>query len=154
YAASGLVEMHFYRGEFPKAVELAHDVLAVSPPDWTSRGIGERVLSLSVYTRATLMRCLTALGRFDEAALLEAETTRLAESTQHAFTIAQTHLGATELFVAKGDWAIAHSRVERWGALFRTTGIKYQFALIFAFSALVRARLGQGDEAMSRLRNA
>jgi class 3 adenylate cyclase/tetratricopeptide (TPR) repeat protein len=154
YAASGLVETHFFRGEFSRAIELAHDILATPPPEWTYRGFGWSVLSTSVYTQATLIRCLTALGRFDEASLLEAETTRLAEKTQHAFTIGFAHLGATELFLAKGDWAMAHSRVERWLAVLRTGGIKYWLAWALASFALVRARLGEGDEAMNRLREA
>jgi len=83
---------------------------------------------------------------------LEAETTRLAERTQHGFTIGIAHLGATELFVAKGDWKMAHSRVERWLAVLRTAGIKYWFAWALASSALVQVRLGERDEAMNRLR--
>src|SRR5262249_30705564 len=34
YAASGLVETHFFRGNLSRAVELVHDVLATLPADW------------------------------------------------------------------------------------------------------------------------
>jgi class 3 adenylate cyclase/tetratricopeptide (TPR) repeat protein len=154
YTASGLVEAHFYRGEFSRGVELARDFLSTLPPDWTYRGFGWSILSTSVYTQVRLIRCLSALGRFDEAARLEPETTRVAERTEHGFTMAYAHFGASEFFLAKGDWAIAHSRVDRLLAVLRTTGIKYWFAWALASSALVRSRLGEMDEAMSRLREA
>jgi class 3 adenylate cyclase/tetratricopeptide (TPR) repeat protein len=151
YAASGLVETHFFRGDFSRAVKLAHDILATLPADWTFRSMGGTPMPTSVFTRVNLTRCLTLLGRFGEAAACEVETTRLAERTQHAFTIGFAHYGATLLYLAKGDWAPAHSRVERWLALHRATGIKHWFPVAVASSALVRAQLGERDEATKRL---
>jgi len=152
YAASGLVETHYFRGDLSRAAELAHDALATLPADWTRRSIGGSFVPVSI--RVFLTRCLTGLGRFSEAAASEIEATTLAERTQHAWTIVYAHYGAALLYLAKGDWVMAHSRVERWLALHRTTGIQHWFAYAVASSAMLRAQLGERDEAIDRIKEA
>src|SRR5262249_30985895 len=94
---------------------------------------------------------LYGVGRFEEAAAHEAETTELALRTENVFTIAFAHNAATSLHVGKGDWAKAHSRIDQWLALIRTIDITHWNSLALAFSALVLAWLGKADEAMPRL---
>jgi tetratricopeptide (TPR) repeat protein len=98
-----------------------------------------------------LIISLSLVGRFEEAAACEAETTQLASRTEHVFTIASTHLAAVLLHVGKGDWAKAHSRIEQLLALGQTTDIKYWNSFALGYSALVLAWLGRADEAMARL---
>jgi tetratricopeptide (TPR) repeat protein len=108
-------------------------------------------MAVSVFVRIYLILSLYGVGRFEEAAACEAETTQLASRTEHVFTIAFTHLAAVSLHVGKGDWAKAHSRIEQWLALIQTTDVKHWNSFALGFSALVLAWLGRADEAMTRL---
>jgi tetratricopeptide (TPR) repeat protein len=109
---------------------------------------------MTVTTRVTRMHSLTGMGRFAEAAACEAETTPLAEKTGHAFTIGLAHTGAIALHLTKGDWATAHSHIERLLAVSRPADIKAHISPAVAFSALVHAQLDERSEAMSRLKEA
>ena len=92
------------------------------------------------------------MGRFNEAAVYEAEATRLADQTQHAYTIGQANMAATALHVAKGEWAQARSRIERWLDGIRSTDIKYWIPVAVSQSALVLAQLGETTEASNQLK--
>jgi len=151
FAASNLVQLHFHRGDLARAIELATDVLAALPPDWVLRKVVGSPIAVSVLTRAYLILSLYGVGRFEEAAACEAETIKLAEKTEDAFSIAYIHLVAVSLYTSRGDWAKAHARVEQWLALIQTADIKHLISFALAFSAFVLARLGRADEAMSRL---
>ena len=85
-----LGETHYYRGEYKRVVELATDNLAALPADWIYEYFGSAVPP-SVFDRASLAMGLAELGRFIEAAEHEAEAIRLAEQTQHAYTIGWAH---------------------------------------------------------------
>jgi len=151
YAASGLVEVHYYRGELSRAIELGREVLAALPPDWALRSFGGAV-PVSIFTRLNLIYSLSRLGRFSVAAVYEVEMTQLAEQTHHAFTAGMAHNAATVLHMLKGDWANAHSRLERWLALARAADVRYQIGTAVAYSAWALAQLGERDEAMGQLR--
>jgi tetratricopeptide (TPR) repeat protein len=92
------------------------------------------------------------LGRFREAAACEPETTQLAEQTRHPFTIGLAHHAATSLYVAKGDWPKAHSRLERWRAQVQTADIRFSIPQAVRYSALVSVQLGEQSEAINWLR--
>jgi class 3 adenylate cyclase/tetratricopeptide (TPR) repeat protein len=154
FAAAGLGETHYIRGDLSRAIEMTGSVLAALPParDW--RAGGSTAAPLSVTTRVTRINSLTGMGRFAEAAACEAETTQLAEETRHAFTIGLAHMGAIALHIAQGDWETAHSHIERVLALSRPADIKAHISPAVAFSTLVHAQLGERSEAMSRLMEA
>ena len=62
---------------------------------------------------------LAELGRFAEAAEYEAEAIRLAEPTQHAFTIGMAHFAASALHLAQGRLgagALADRALDRGGS--------------------------------------
>ena len=61
----------------------------------------------SIFDRAWLIMSLAELGRFTEAAKYEAEAIRIAEPTQHAFSIGWAHFAATMPHLLQGDWAKA-----------------------------------------------
>jgi len=153
FAASSLVEVHYQRGDLSRATKLANDVLEALPESWVLRTFGSAT-PVSIYTRYYLILGLAGLGRFDEAAVSEAETIQLAEKTQHAFTIGFAHNAAAILHVARGDWPTAHSRIERWLNVVQMADIKYLIPAAVAYFALVLAQLGEARAATSRLEEA
>jgi hypothetical protein len=58
-----------------------------------------------------------------EAAAYEAEAIRLAEATQHAFTVGLAYSAAARLHPLKGDWAKARSLIEHLIAVLRTGNV-------------------------------
>ena len=109
-------------------------------------------MPVSVYDRFWLVASLAELGRFAEAALYEAEMLRLAEPTQHAFTVSAAHFAAGRLHLLKGDWAKARSLVEHGIAMLRTGNIVQDLPGAVASSAWVLAQVGEASEALTRLR--
>jgi tetratricopeptide (TPR) repeat protein len=149
-ATSLLVQVHHARGEFDRVIELATGNLAALPADWVHEtfGLGGPP---SVWDRGSMIQSLAELGRFDEAARYEAEMMRLAEPTEHAFTISMALFAASVLHVQKGDWAQAFSRIERWVAMARTGSASFHLAWGIACSAWPMAQLGE-SEALNRVR--
>ena len=148
---SYLEQAHYFRGEYERVVELATDNLAALPADWVYEYFG-LAAPPSVYDRAWLVMSLAQLGRFAEAAEYEAEAIRLAEPTQHAFTVGLAHCAAGTLHLLKGDWAKARSLIEHWIAVVRTGNVVLQLPCAVASSAWVLAQLGEASEALNRLR--
>jgi tetratricopeptide (TPR) repeat protein len=97
------------------------------------------------------MMSLAQLGRFTEAAACEAEAIRLAEPTQHPFTVAMAHWAAGTLHLLEGDWTKARSLAERWIEVVRTGNVVLQLPHAVASFAWALAQLGEASEALSRL---
>ena len=146
-----LEQAHYFRGEYERVVELATDNLAALPADWVYEYFGTAAPA-SVYDRSWLVMSLAQLGRFAEAAEYEAEAIRLAEPTQHAYTVGLAHLAAGMLHLLKGDWAKARSLIEHGIAVLRTGNVVLQLPCAVASSAWVLAQLGEASEALNRLR--
>jgi tetratricopeptide (TPR) repeat protein len=98
------------------------------------------------------VRSLAELGRFDEAARYEVESIRLAEPTQHAYTIGMTHWAAATFRLIKGDWELARSRIEHGITALRTADAVLTLPWAVASAAWILAQLGEASEALSRLR--
>ncbi len=141
---------HYYRGEYERVVDLATDNLAVLPADWVYEYFGIAAPP-SVWDRCWLVRSLAQLGRFAEAAEYEAEAIRLAEPTNHAFTVGMAHFAAGTLHPLKGDWVKARSLVEHGIAVLRTGNVVLLVPDGVASSAWVLAQLGESSEALNRL---
>jgi class 3 adenylate cyclase/tetratricopeptide (TPR) repeat protein len=146
-----LDEAHYYRGEYERVVELATDNLAALPADWVYEHFGSAAPP-SVNDRASLAMSLAELGRFIEAATYEAEAIRLAEPTQHAFTVGWAHQAAGTLRLLKGDWPKAQALIDHWLAVVRTGNVVYLLPAAVASSAWALAQLGEASEALNRLR--
>jgi class 3 adenylate cyclase/DNA-binding SARP family transcriptional activator len=146
-----LEQAHYYRGDYERVVELATDNLAAWPTDRVDEHFG-LTGPPSVYDRTYLVLSLAALGRFAEAAAHEAQLIRLAELTQHAFTVGATYYAAGTLHLFRGDWPKARALVERAVAVFRTGSVVAQLPYAVALSAWVLAQLGEASEAMNQLR--
>jgi tetratricopeptide (TPR) repeat protein len=146
-----LEQTHYYRGEYERVVELATANLAMLPADWVNESFG-RFAPASIYDRVSLVRSLAQLGSFDEATRYAAEAIRLAEPTQHAYTVGMAYWAAGTLHLIKGDWAKARSRIEHGITALRTAGAVLSLPWAVASAAWVLAQLGEASEALSRLR--
>ena len=149
-AASCLEQAYYYRGEYEHVVEFATDNLAALPDDWVHEYFGLTV-PVSVFSRAWLVMSHAELGRFAEAARYEAEAIRIAESTQHVFTIGWAYFAASMLHLIKGDWTKARPLVEHWIAMLRTANAAIQLPWAVAACAWVLAQLGERSEALDRV---
>jgi tetratricopeptide (TPR) repeat protein len=105
----------------------------------------------SVYDRCWLGLSLGELGRFPEATAHEAEAIRLAEPTQHTYTLGAAYRAAGMLEILKGDWARARPLLEHAIAAVRTGNIVLLLPSTVAASAWVLAQLGEPSGAVSRL---
>jgi DNA-binding winged helix-turn-helix (wHTH) protein/tetratricopeptide (TPR) repeat protein len=143
-----LVQVHCYRAEYPRAIELATANLATLPADAPHEFFGLPAPP-AVYTRVWLVPSFAHLGRFAEAAQCGAGLLQLAESTQLPFAVGGARLAMAELHVLRGDWARAHSQIEPVLVGTRNTAIVLPGAI--ATSASVLAELGEVREALARL---
>jgi tetratricopeptide (TPR) repeat protein len=150
-ATTYLEQVHYYRGEYERAIELVSDNLAALPVEWVYEYLGNTAPA-SVYDRYWLVMSLAQLGRFSEAAEYEAEAIRLAEPTHHAFTVGMADRAASTLHLLKGDWGKARSLIEHEIAVLRTGNVVFQLPTAVASSAWVLAQLGEASEALNRLR--
>jgi tetratricopeptide (TPR) repeat protein len=152
-ATSYLEHLHYIRGEYDRVLELATDNLAALPAESVFEyfGIGAPP---SVFDRAWMVMSLAQLGRFAEAAKHGAEAMRLAESTQHAHTIAIAYRAAVTLHLLSGDWTKARSLTESAIAVTVPTGHMLLSSTAVAASAWIVAQLGEASVALDRLREA
>jgi tetratricopeptide (TPR) repeat protein len=146
-----LEHVYYRRGDHKRVVELATDNLAALPAgsDYESFGAS---MPISIYDRYWVVRSLAQLGRFAEAAPYAAEALRLADPTDHAFTVGLAHAAAGTLHLLKGDWAQARSLLEHAIAVLRAGNIVLSLPNAVAHSAWVLAQLGEATEALTRLR--
>ena len=141
---------NYFRGEYERAVELATDNIAALPADWIYEYLGLPAPA-SVFDRIWLIESLAQLGRFAEAAKHEAEAIRLAELTQHAFTLGIAHYAAGISRIVQGDWAKARSLIERGLAIVQAGNVALLLSGTVALFGWVLAQLGERNEAIIRL---
>jgi class 3 adenylate cyclase/tetratricopeptide (TPR) repeat protein len=150
HLTSSLEQVYYFRGEYGRVIETATGNLAALPPEWSREFFGNSATA-SVYDRCWLFRSLAQLGRFTEAARYEAETIPLAEPTNHAYTIGLAYYAAGILYLIKGDWTKARSRIERGISVFRTANVALLMPSALAASTLALAELGESVDAARRL---
>jgi tetratricopeptide (TPR) repeat protein len=133
-------------------VELATDNIAALPADWVYDYFG-RPAPPSIFDRFYLVVSLAELGRFDEAVENAAEAIRLTEpmQQQHWNSVGLAYFAAGTLQLLEGDWAKAHSLLERVISGFRTGNIVIMLPYAVAASARVLAQTGEAGEALARL---
>ena len=152
-STSCLAQVHCYRGDYERAVELATKNLAALPAKWINEHFGMAV-PVSIFDRAWLIMSLGELGRFAEAAKYEAEAIKIAEETEYAFTIGWAHFAASIPHLIKGDWEKARTLVERWITTLRTGNVAIHLPWAVAASAWVLAQTGEASEALDRISEA
>jgi class 3 adenylate cyclase/tetratricopeptide (TPR) repeat protein len=144
-----LTQVHYYRCEYERVVELATANLAAmsaGPVHYPAN------VPSPVYVQRWLVRSLTELGGFAEAAPHLHEMLRLAEPTQSTYAVGMAHVTAGWCLLAKGDWAQARPLVERGVAEYRKGNISLSLPHAVASSAQVLAQLGETSAALDRLR--
>jgi DNA-binding SARP family transcriptional activator/class 3 adenylate cyclase len=146
-----LAQAHYYHGDYERVVELASDNLASLPADWVSERFGLPTPA-SIYARWLLLPSLAHLGRFAETAQDEVELIRLAEPTQHAYTIGETYQAVGLVRLIRGDWTGACSRLEHAHAALRNGNVLLPLPPTLAAAAWALAQLGEEDEALKRVR--
>jgi DNA-binding NtrC family response regulator/tetratricopeptide (TPR) repeat protein len=146
-----LEQVHYYRGEYARLVELATGNLATLPADWVYEYFGAPAPT-SVFDRSWLVMSLAQLGRFTEAVEYETEAIRLAEPTQRGFPVSQAYRAAGDRHLLEGDWPKARSLYERQIAVAKTGNVALHLPWPIAASAWVLAQLGETSEALNRLR--
>jgi tetratricopeptide (TPR) repeat protein len=150
-ATSYLELVHYWRGDYERTVQLATENLASLPADWTYEHLGNTAPA-SIFDRHFLVMSLAELGRFDEAGEPEAEAIRLAEPTQHAFSVGLPYYAAGTRHLLAGDWAKARLLIERVIGVFRSGNVVFMLPYAVAFSAWALAQLGGATgEVLGRL---
>jgi class 3 adenylate cyclase/tetratricopeptide (TPR) repeat protein len=152
-ASSYLAQTYCYRGEFERVVELASKAVAALPANLNNEYLGMAVPA-SVFDRAWLIMSLAELGRFSEAETYETEAIRIAESTEHPFTIGWAYFAASMPPLLKGDWVKARARIEHWVAMARTGNLGIHLPWAIASSAWALAQIGEASEAAKRIQEA
>jgi class 3 adenylate cyclase/tetratricopeptide (TPR) repeat protein len=146
-----LVQVHCYRAEYPRAIELATANLATLPADGPHEFFGLPAPP-AVYTRIWLVASFAQLGRFAEAVQCGADLLQLAESTQLPFAVGGAYQAMAASYLLRGDWARARPLIEQAIAVFRTRNVAIVLPGVIATSASVLAQLGEVREALTRLR--
>jgi class 3 adenylate cyclase/tetratricopeptide (TPR) repeat protein len=149
-ARTSLEQIHYYRGDYERTVQLATDNLAALPPERASEYFGATAPA-AVVDRYWLVMSLAQLGQFAAAREHEAELLRLADLTHHAFSIGQAHRGAGTLHMLKGEWEPACELIQKWVAQVRTGSVALTLSPGIALLAWALAQLGETSEAMNRI---
>jgi class 3 adenylate cyclase/tetratricopeptide (TPR) repeat protein len=147
-ATSYLEQVHYFRGEYELAIDLASENLAAVPTDLVDQY--GKLAPTWTDDRLWLVLSLGQLGRFAEAAERDAEAVRLALPTQRAYILVQAHRAAGMLRILKGAWATARLPIEHAIAVARTASLSFFLADVVAASAWVLAYLGETHEALER----
>jgi class 3 adenylate cyclase/DNA-binding SARP family transcriptional activator len=150
-ATSFLAQVHFFRGEHARVVDLTTDNLSVLPPDWGLENFGIAAPP-SVYDRGYLILSLAEVGRFAEAAEPAAEAIRLVAPPLNAYAVGWAHLTDSTVHLLRGAWAQARPGFEHAIAVIRAGNLPLLLPLSVVFSAWNLAQLGDTSEALSRLR--
>jgi class 3 adenylate cyclase/tetratricopeptide (TPR) repeat protein len=152
-ANSYLAQVSCYRGEYERVIGLTTNNLAELPAEWAKEHFGMAV-PVSMFDRAWLIMSLAELGRFDEAAKYVAEAIKIADTTEHAYTIGWAHFAASVPHLLKGDWAKARTLVEHWIVTVRAGNVALHLPWAVAASAWALAQMGENDEALERVHEA
>jgi tetratricopeptide (TPR) repeat protein len=146
-----LEQVHAFRGDHQRVVELATANLAALPADAIYEHYGT-AMPVSIYDRCWLFRSLAELGQFAPATEYATEAIRLAEPTQHVFTDAYVHQNAAQLYLLQGDWRKAQTLNNHAVALYRTRNFGLFLPSVVAYSAWLHAQFGEKSEARRALR--
>jgi class 3 adenylate cyclase/tetratricopeptide (TPR) repeat protein len=144
---------HYCRGDYDVAVDLALENLAALPPEWVATSLGYAARP-SVVDRWLLVKSLAALGRFAEATSQGVEGIRIAESTQHPYSISMAYLAAGHLYLSKGEWANACEFMEHGVEVAQAASILNLLTLGLAECSWALARVDQPRIALMRVRDA
>jgi tetratricopeptide (TPR) repeat protein len=145
---SYLEEVHDYRGDHERVVELATANLAALPADATYDHFSS-AMPVSIFDRCSLVRSLAELGRFPAATKYADEAISLAGPTQQLYADTYVHQNAAILYLLQGDWPKALSMSEHAAAICRSGNFGPSLTVLgVAISAMAQAQLGRQVEAL------
>jgi class 3 adenylate cyclase/tetratricopeptide (TPR) repeat protein len=147
-AETYLVQLHYYRSEYERVVELAKGSLdAVSgPPIYFATSIPG-----PIFVRGWLLRSLAELGCFVEAAPHAQEMLQFAESAPSGYAAGIAHLAVGWCLLAQGEWAQARPHIVRGTSDYRKGNVVLALPHGVASSAWLLAQIGEMTEARSCL---
>jgi tetratricopeptide (TPR) repeat protein len=148
---TSLEQVHYFRGEYSRVVELVIDNLGAMPSSEWVHGHLMDAAPPPIHDRFWLLLSLGQLGRFAEATEYESEALRLAMSMDSPYGVGLTLQAAGAHHIAKGDWIRARSLIERGVAVARAENLASVLSLVVTHSAWILAQLGEAGEALDRL---
>jgi tetratricopeptide (TPR) repeat protein len=104
----------------------------------------------SAFDRFYLAQSLAQLGRFCEAAEVNAEAMRAATQGTQIITVGIAYYGAASPATLRGDWAEAQAIIKRWLPVAHSGDLAIQLVAATAHAAFVSAYLGNTHEASER----
>jgi class 3 adenylate cyclase/tetratricopeptide (TPR) repeat protein len=150
-ASSFRAQLSFYRGDYQAAVDQARENLAALPVELPGESFGVAVTP-PVWERYWLILSLGQLGRFAEAAGVEGEMLRLAESTLNPVALSMALMVAGYLRLVRGDCTPARGFLERATSMARAAHIGAVLPMAVAGLAAVLAETGEVAAASDGLR--
>ena len=107
-----LGQVHHHRGDFRRGAELLRKNVAALEGALLREGFG-LPQTPSVHSRTWLVLCLMEIGEFSEAAVLAAESLRIAETIEHPLSIIAACAGVGGLYLHQGDLGTGIPALER-----------------------------------------
>ncbi len=148
-----LRRVHWYRGEYERAVEITIGTLT-DMPTGVGTSVGLRPAwdhLVSTVDQYLLVRSLAELGRFADAAHHVDNAFRRATTKHTALAMGMAHHAAGWLFLAKGDWVQARSFVERGMAEHRKGNVLISLPHTVASLAWILAEVDEAKDALNLL---
>jgi len=143
-----LQQIHHYRGDYQRVIELASVILAENLDDASFRY--STSYRGSTHTHHWLAWSLIEVGRFGQAATHVQHLFRLADPA-HTRGEGLARLIETRRLVTMGDWALARPMVEKAIKSLRGSSGLLPLAHAMADSAWILAQVGQAKEALDRV---
>jgi class 3 adenylate cyclase/tetratricopeptide (TPR) repeat protein len=149
-ATAGLGQGYHALGDFPQARAFLEEALGWLEGDLARERFGMAGL-VSVATRIWLVNVLVAQGDFAGAHARAREALRLAEPTDHAWSMAGAHVALGFALLTRGDLDAAAPVLERGLARARELDITAWLPMLSCQLGLVHARQGRVDEGRALL---
>jgi class 3 adenylate cyclase/tetratricopeptide (TPR) repeat protein len=149
-ATAGLGQAYHALGDFARSRALLEDAIGALEGDLAGERFGMAGL-VSVAARIWLVNGLVALGDFDAAVARAREAMRLAEPTDHPWSMAAAHVALGFAHLTRGDLDAAAPVLERGLARARELDITAWLPMLSCQLGLVHARRGRVGEGLALL---
>ena len=151
-AAAGLGQAHHALGNFPEARAFLEEAIGWLEGDLARERFGMAGI-VSVAARIWLVNVLVAQGDFAAAHARAREALRLAEPTEHAWSMAAAHVAVGFALLTRGDLEGAAPVLERGLARAHELDITAWLPMLSCQLGLVYARRGRVEEGCALLEN-
>ncbi|HTK90500.1 MAG TPA: AAA family ATPase [Verrucomicrobiae bacterium] len=149
-AIAGLGQAYHVLGEYSRSRALFEDALGDLEGELARERFGMAGL-VSVATRVWLVNSLVGMGDFEAAVARAREAMRLAEPTDHPWSVAAAHVALGFAHLTRGDLEAARSVLERGLGRARDLNITAWLPMLSCQLGLVYARQGRVAEGLTLL---